>query len=346
MLRGVKLFCFMLLIVITGCEGQDDPKVMKDGDEPKLSSEEIKLEVGGWKPMTESRATLYESLEDIRKHEGDGGVFTLYGYLDDKGDTFLGGAKAFWYEFENTKEWRFVTGENDQQITYYWPNSDKVNFFAHMPHKGYDGTKKHYVKNIQYSEANGPTFDCELPNSNTDDVNQIEFIYAYEEAKGKEDKTLTLHFKHPFAALYFQMSPESSRMTVNSLTLKGVYLNGTFSVKNQSWVPKVQGTTDIYTATVDKRIPNDVNYDTPFIGPILVMPQELGNQVELGLKAIKDIDDESTVISGTKSLTGNWLPGKKYIYTLGVGDRNEEIYFNVAVEDWEVIEYKNEINVE
>ena len=154
------------------------------------------------------------------------------------------------------------------------------------------------------------------------------------------------HFKHPFVAVYFKLSPESSRMTVNNIALDDLYLNGSFSCKKNKWIPS--GNPGTFTATINKRIPNDVNYNTIFAGPYLVMPQELSNQVKLILNATRAVEgnDNGTTVSAEASLTGEWEPGKKYIYTLGVGDKNEEIYFSVAVEDWIKVGYKNEVNVE
>lgn len=343
---GLKAFGIALLFFLGGCTSQDATEVPQPEPAPQPSKEEIKLRVDGWKPMTESRAALYESGEDLCNHESPrlpGGSFTLNGYLDGKGTAFLGGAQAYWWiEEGQTSEWCFVSGGG--KITYYWPNSDAVNFFAYMPYKGYTGDMKHYVSNVRYTEAEGAMFDCALPETNADDANQVEFIYAYETEKTKADNPLTLHFKHPFAAVYFQLSPESSRMTIGSITLKDLYLTGTFKVStsdNGAWTST--GTPSNYTAAIDKRIPNDVNYNTPFAGPFLVMPQELGNQVKLTLNGKRD---ETNPINGTANLTGKWESGKKYIYTLKVGERNEEIYFNVAVEDWIVVSHKNEINVE
>lgn len=359
--HGIKAFGLVLLLALSGCMVQDEPVAVKPDepvvekpDAPQLSDTEILLQVADWKPLQESRATLYEGGEDFKdggttSAPKPGGHFTVYGYIDGADNshhTYLGGAHAKWYTYENRNEWIFVTGDNEKEITYYWPNSDAVNFFAYMPYKGYKPGLKHYVDNFQYSKAGGQTFDCALPTTNADDASEIEFIYAYEQNKTRTDNPLELEFKHPFAAVYFMLSSESSRMTVNSIALDGVYLNGSFSCKENEWTPKeALGT---FTATIDKRIPNDVNYNTIFAGPYLVMPQELSNQVKLKLNATRAVegDDTETAIIAEAGLTGEWEPGKKYIYTLGVGNKNEEIYFNVAVEDWIKVDYKNEIDVE
>lgn len=356
-LGGVKALGFVFLLALTGCGGQEESPVLKP-DEPivekpsgiQLSDKEIRLQVGDWKPLTESRATLYEGEEDIRdggtvSSPKPGGYFTLYGYIDGTDDVYLGGATAYWDSYNNRNEWIFLSGKDE--ITYYWPNSDAVNFFAYMPYKGYSGNLKHYISNFQYSESTGQTFDCALPETNDNDANEIEFIYAYKEEQTKANNPLELEFKHPFAAIYFKLSPESSRMTINSIALADVYLNGTFSCERNEWIPN--GNPGTFTATIDKRIPNDVNYNTIFAGPYLVMPQALSNQVKLVLNAKRAVDGDSnneTTVTAETNLTNQWEPGKKYIYTLEMGDRNEEIYFNVAVEDWIKVGYKNEVNVE
>lgn len=353
----VKALGIIFFLAVTGCGAQEESLGLNP-DEPivekpngiQLSDKEIRLQVGDWRPLTESRATLYEGEEDFTDggtvyNPKPGGYFTLYGYIDGTNDVYLGRVTAYWDSYNNRNEWIFLSGNNE--ITYYWPNSDAINFFAYMPHKEYSGNLKHYVSNFQYSESTGQTFDCALPQTNEKDTEEIEFIYAYKEKQTKANNPLELEFKHPFAAIYFKLSPASSRMTINNIALEDVYLNGTFSCEKNEWTRL--GEPGTFNTTIDKRIPNDVNYNTIFAGPYLVMPQMLSNQVKLVLNATRAIDGEAnneTAVIARTNLKDQWEPGKKYIYTIGVGDKNEEIYFNVAVEDWIKVTHKNEINVE
>lgn len=353
---NMKIGSFMFLLGMAGCVEQDTPAVEQE-DEAQLSDKEISLEVESWKPLVESRATLFDGENFLESNEANtlpGGNFTLYGYLAGKGTTFLGGARGWYFADTDVPEWRFrsdVTDSNGKVTatfpTYYWPNSDAVNFFAYMPYKGYQGNKENYVTIGEYTEANGQQFSCALPATNADEAKQIEFIYAYETDKTKDDKTLHLHFKHPFALVQFKWKTGAARITVNQIKLNQLCLDGVFSTNTPTaWTSTSNPQT--YTAYVNKRIPNDVNYNTVFAGPYLVVPQVLDNiTLVLNTKRTDSDPDKDSPSVPLSTIEGEcWQPGKIYTYTLDYGDRNEEIYFNVEVEDWIVVGYTNEIEVE
>ena len=88
---------FALLMLVASCGGQDEP--VAEGDELQLSDKEIMLGIDGWKPIAESRATIFENKEDFLKDERDsekgGGSFTAYAYLRETGQVFIGGSRVW-----------------------------------------------------------------------------------------------------------------------------------------------------------------------------------------------------------------------------------------------------------
>ena len=60
-LDAMKLLFFALLFMLAGCESLDE-SAMKKEDEVQLSDKEITIDADGWKPLTESRATIFENI--------------------------------------------------------------------------------------------------------------------------------------------------------------------------------------------------------------------------------------------------------------------------------------------
>lgn len=354
--RSIGALCIFAMLGMSACSAQEE----EGGDTPTLLSDtEITLSLPGWMPIEQSRAVLYDDPEDpddtnsLLDRSKGGGTFTLYAYVAGTTNTFINGTKAYYFDDSgiDPSEWKWVMmGGNGQEVTYYWPNSDKLNFFAYMPDKKYNGSsgyvsKETYVTIGSYSTDKGQEFGCALPlkvgnTANTDGFvanSEIqEFLYAYETKKTKADNPLKLNFKHPFAIINFQLKGGSYRMTVDNIKFEKIHLNGTFSTATGAWTPN--GTPETYTAQIGKRVPNDVNYNTNLSGWFIVMPQDL-NGVKMTLAATRSVDatdTNETKITGEYTFGENdkWEPGKKYTYIIKYGDNNEEIYFDVVAEPW------------
>jgi hypothetical protein len=54
----------------------------------------------------------------------------------------------------------------------------------------------------------------------------------------------------------------------------------------------------------------------------------------------------TTVNASVPLEEGNWLPGRIYTYKLTLGDNQEDIIADVSVVPWEVIDYRNDIDIE
>ncbi|MEY8685097.1 fimbrillin family protein [Bacteroides sp. AN502(2024)] len=361
----IDMLCISALLGVSAssCSKQEEPDVF-----PLLSDTEITLSLPEWTPMVQSRATLFEEKGDLKNVEKGRGNFTLYAYVDATATKYIDGVRTWYFDDpddSDNSEWMMLDG-NERPITYYWPNSEKLNFFAFMPYNNNDDdmSKKTHVKVLDYSKENGGQFECALPGSASDATEIQEFIYAYESGKTKQGQynsetkqydPLTLRFKHPFALINFKLKGGSYRMTVHNIKFSDIHLNGTFSTKpepNGKW--KYTGGAGEYTALIEKRIPNDINYNTNLSDWFIVMPQDL-NGVRLTLSATRAADktnltetaiEKTFTFSNSEGKEWKWEAGKKYTYVISYGDNQEEIYFNVEVEeDWK-LGYEHNIDVE
>ncbi len=336
---------------VSSCSEQEE------ADVSLLSDTEIILSLPEWTPVAQSRAVLFDSRDDLMNKEKGGGNFTLYAYMDATGKAYIDDVRT-WY-FSDFSEW-VMLDRNQMPRKYYWPNTDKLNFFAFMPdgrYNGSDGYKSDntYVTILSYSRDKGQQFECNLPSAAGDKVEKTqEFIYAYEAGKTKldtePDKTFKLKFKHPFAMVNFKLKGGSYRMTIKDFKFEKIYLNGIFSTVPHEWEPT--GDPEVFTAEINKRIPNDVNYYSKLYLAewFVVMPQELNN-VKLTMSAERDPDpttEKGTPITGTFAFgpEAKWEPGFKYTYLISYGNNKEEIYFNVEVEKEWIEGYEQNIDVE
>lgn len=336
---GMFVAACVSLVVCASCSGQEESDTGS-----VLSDTEISLSLSEWTPMMQSRATtLFDDGDtgNLLDEEKGGGNFTVYAQVDATKQVYMNGVRT-WY-FKDAGKWYILDG-NGNQATYYWTESP-LNFFAYMPYdnkSNADMKAKTHVAVNGYSATGGWQFTCNLPATVSESTEMQEFIYAYETNKTKKDNPVLLHFKHPFALINFKVKSGSYRMTVNDIQFSPIYLNGTFSVENGVWTSTDARQT--YTAEIGKRIPNEVNYNTLLSDWLIVMPQDLSG-VSLTLSASRDgaenISKTITFESGKE-----WKPGYQYTYVISCGDNNEEIYFNVEVEEWKIIKYEQDIDVE
>ncbi len=344
---SAEVLCIAAMLGASACSQPEDKA-------PALSGEEIAFRLSEeWTPMMPSRAAMFDEKSALLDPAEGGGNFTLYAHVDGSDYTYIGGARVWYFDDPQVRRWIFWDGDNSP-ISYYWPNSGALNFFAFMPDVRYNAAqygdysyKPTCVTIGPYSEAAGQTFSCDLPTEAAYNSDMQEFIYAYEEGLTKEDNPVTLHFKHPFATVNFKVAGGSYRLTVENIKLSGIYVEGTFSTVTGKWKPKSSSSTQDFTMNINKRIPNDVNYNTLFDKdePFLVMPQSLEN-ASITLTARRSLDDtpEESISKtvalkdilglGGEPVNPEWLPGRQYVYTIKIGNNKEEIYFNVAVCDW------------
>lgn len=365
---GAAACCFALLMLVTACGAQDDPAMEKE-DKLELSDKEILISADGWKPMAESRATIFETQDDLQNTDNGkgGGYFTLYAFTGGSDTPFINGTQVRYQK--GTGRWRFYAGES--YFEYYWPQSGTYDFFACMPH----GNQQKNITGITYDNAQGKvTLTCQMQSTTEDDDKTTddskdplgqETIIAYTPSLSKESGAVNMYFVHPFAAIYFKLKQAHRDLKIHSIKFENIYLGGTATINEETTGETVVGWTPIsdskktFTIPVEKMIPTELNFDAEIGGPYLVMPQDFGKGTKVDTDDVKitikytwndGIDNGSDTHEFTRSITTNnikrWIAGNKYTYILDLGDNQEEILFKVQVEPWVSGGQKNEIDIE
>lgn len=93
-----------------------------------------------------------------------------------------------------------------------------------------------------------------------------------------------------------------------------------------------------YTFTIDKQVPDELNMNTDFGGPSLVIPQVLTDDVTIYIKGKRAGNTNYEGCAKLKTTdVPKWQAGQVYTYRLNLGDTAEEILYDVVVEPWEKI---------
>ena len=368
---GVTAFCLALLMLVTACGGQDEPAVDKE-DQPELSDKQILIEADGWNPMTESRANIFETSDDLKDEEKGGRNFTLHAYLAESGETFIGGTRVWYFIPQNatTGTWEFYDEPNI--IHYYWPQQGTVDFFAYMPWK--KSSKRKSIEVGTYTKDGGLTLTCQMQSTTTDGNDSTDDLYdpagqetiiAYAKGKSKADGSVNMYFVHPFSAVYFKLKQAHRNLTINWIRFDNIHLTGSTTLNattdgdtSITWSP-TDNATNTFTIPVNKIIPDQINFGGKIGGPYMVMPQSFGkntddknDDVTITVSYTWDDgkDDTEDTQEFSRSITTetikSWIAGNKYTYILDLGDNKEEILFQVLVEPWKGDGYKHEIDVE
>ena len=147
-----------------------------------------------------------------------------------------------------------------------------------------------------------------------------------------------LNFQHSMAAVYFKIAGAHGGTTINSFGFYNIYNNGTFIVdsgivdsgivNSAKWIPN-GSLANFAISDVGQKIPDDIQIGHTY-GPYLVMPQEHSTDAKLFIDFTWR-EQEGPV---AKSLNSEWESGKKYTYSLVLGDSAEDIMVNVSVETW------------
>lgn len=379
--HGAKAVAFVLLMLVTACGAQEDPDVEKE-DKLQLSDQEITLGVDGWNSMTSSRATIFESSDDIVKESNNkgGGNFKLFAYLRETNATFIGGSRVWYFVPKGATigTWEFYDETNNTFPQYFWPQNNSVDFFAYMPWVKNGGPTN--ISMGDYDSATGQSISCQMQAETTlVDTDGQETLIAYAKNKSKSDKSVDMHFVHPFSAISFELSQAHRNLTINWIRFNNIYLKGTTTLDDATrgnttieWTP--QDSPGTFKISVEKTIPDDINFGGEIGGPYLVMPQDLTkgttddelDDVTMTIEykwdnADKDNNDDdipgdedpdlkNDIYRITRSITTGslkeWIAGKKYTYVLYLGNNEAEILFKVKVEDWDEINYDHIIDLE
>ena len=322
--------------------------------------------------VPETKASIFDSPASLNNPDVGGGDFAVYAILSGNtsaaGNIFMNNVRVNY--FPDAGDWRFMD-KKGQYVNFYWPLGDEtLDFFGHFPLDPEDAG----VSDVSLKPA-GPSFKFSLPlhsydaseernkthvDSKTPNQEGLrEFIYSYVRDQTKETQNakpsnpgIKMNFFHPFAAVSFHLG-QSYRMTLHDITLSNIKYEGIYSfdegwsvdftVDGQTGKPKVG---DLWIE-VEKGIPTPINFHSPIGGPYLVAPQALDNESYLNVRYTR-LDGATETKSVALNALGatKWEAGRHYVYTLGLGNNEEEILFQVKVEKWTVIDYKNEVDVE
>lgn len=273
--------CLVAMCLFAACTEIDAPvpPAIQESDQP------IMLDVEGWKPMTSTRATIFETLNDLQSRD-----FTMHAYLRNDGYHFIPGSRVHYFvpKGESTGTWRFFDELNYRYFNYYWPQdkSIKIDFFAYTPYNANN------ISNIKYnSNTKSLTFSCDMnptveENSRVielDDSENQETLFAYttERGKGNVNEVVELQFVHPFAAVSFKLKQAHRNLTINWIRFNNVYQEGSYTLTentiNSQPLPLRLQTIDSTTINVNKIIPNEINFGGEIGGPYLMLPQAFNN---------------------------------------------------------------------
>ena len=339
------------------------PSKPTNNTETAVSQDEIKFQIttDENQEAVTREATLYNNLStlqaELSREGGAGNFFHVDAFYDGETSKYID-SHVFYFS-GGSGVWTFADNTGSR-LHYYWPPSQTLtylNFLAYYPevltHTG--------VSSVTYSSDKAPVINCKLPltNNQTFDgsprINMREFIYAFEERKNKTEHAesgVTLDFMHPFAAVYFRIGQAKQLMTLNSIILRRIFYQGASSYNSvatpkTSWTPS--GSSTDFTMSIGKQMGTTMQKGSEY-GPFIVMPQAFTGRA--GLSDIK-IAINYTPYSGSETTTSDislghdsWIPGKKYIYTLDLGQDEGNINVSVSVVDWDDQGNNTQINVD
>ena len=297
-----------------------------------------------------SGAYLYENLDAIQDKSTLGGYFNIKAYINGTSDEHFTDPTTVKYHTDTQYEpaWYIYNPTSNAFESRYWPKTYSLDFLAYMPLKRPNaGSTQEITQEIDPNthitsfgydtEAKSPTFSCtNLPLNKAGQAEAKEFMYAwapgqsYDSVNRGEGATgkVKLNFQHSMAAVYFTIAGAHGGTVINSFGFNNVYNNGTFAVNSGTWTP-TGDRVNFSISDVNQKIPDDIQIGHTY-GPYLVMPQEHGTTVKLSI----DFTWREQNGPVTKTLGSKWERGKKYTYSLVLGDSAEDIMVNVSVESW------------
>ena len=326
------------LLIICGCA--------KEGD--TASGQETGTEINFTPNFSASsvpvKADLYGPENILKDNNGRlTGDFSVIAYRSDtKARHFLEQEHIYYMHYPATEteeefgEWRFLKDGAFYQR--YWPQTYALDFFAYMP---YDLANSNVTINFDEKK-----FSCVQPLDKAGQDITKEFVYALEENQTAQtdNGNVELVFHHPFAAINFMLGEAHGNTTIHSVGLKNISRGGTFDIYSDTWSlsDKISTLSIEVGKTVGAAGSAGIQLETMIGGPYLVMPQSTDG-VEL---LVSFTWNNSTTDAEVSIGAGNWQPGHIYTYRLNLGDNDEDILANVSVEPWNVVGYKNNIEVE
>lgn len=359
----------VIISILTSCSGKIGPD-HETGHAISFSvSQSFSAEV--------TKASLFEP-EDLKVMDADHsheGNFRVMAYNSDTDGRYFDNPE--WIHFiyyptnPQSSRWHFWNGTSI--YTRYWSISHALDFFAYMP---YDQSGSGITTNFD-----NKTISCELPvdmhasggnpaqDSTAGQEAAQEFVYAYSSGYTYEtdNGNVELNFIHPLTAIYFKLGEAHGNTVIHSVGLSGLHNTGTLNVSQNptqgdleysDWNIPTGATRGDMTISINKTVGGSgsqgIQLNSPIGGPYLVMPQATATSQPTSTPA--STEDIYITVSFTWNGTNTvarvklggdgWKPGYKYTYTLTLGDNEEDILANVDITPWNVIDHKNNIEIE
>ena len=325
---AVSLLCLMAL----AC--------MEKTEFPQTEDNAISLSVA----LSQTKASIFDTPSSLINNEIGGANMIVSSYVtgngEDAGNLHINNVRVTY--FADDQSWRF-TNSVGAFVNYYWPKQDKLDFFAYFP---VDLTKT-AVNGVTYTYQHGPSFTYALPLDNQENLQ--EFIYSYVKNQDGSTPDVILDFHHPFAAVRFELGTSYRLDKLHNITLDDIFYSGSYSVNSTGVLQgSLNDTKGGLSISIEKGVPDPINFNSPIGGPYLVAPQSIPEDARFVISYTRlDLAKETKTVT-LKSLGGieEWEAGKLYTYKLSLGNTEEEILFKVTVENWKVVDHKNEIDVE
>lgn len=232
----------------------------------------------------------------------------------------------------------------------YWPLSGRLDFIAYSPANVAAATGA----TITVDPADGISATGYTNDGDTD------FMYAISTVNDCDahPDAVPMTFEHALTQLVIKVKQEQDydsdisgysnivRMTVNDLTLSGIYNSGNF---DQSATPKwtLTGNTTSFSLSTSGLALDNRASEPVMLSRTLMLPQSLSTAVISGSYTIQqtitlngDLTGETTTVKTftlpitipLSSYGSEWSPGYKYIYTLSFG--LESIQVSARTSDW------------
>ena len=347
-------------MLLAGCSAESNIPGSSEADLPKvvMTDADIRVNVSAEQASAGTRAITY--IEDIATLQGEAAqqgastnFINLNAWIDGGTTSHISGARLMYFtdEYTSTSSWRFSADASVSAFTnYYWPLTSSINFFAYYP---YTPTADACITIGTYANR-APKITCNLPVLDNQESLKKEFVYAYTQAQNRSsngETGVTLNFKHPLARVYINLSHALQRLTLNSVTFKDIYTQGTGTCgpSTTTWVSS--GSKTDFPITIEKIMGKDM-YAGIIAGPFLVMPQSFGSgtqQLAVNATYSEWASSNPTVASGvvvsgtgatrtftqTMSAAINWQAGYTYTYNIDLGTDSNGIILNITVDAWD-----------
>ena len=332
---GFFAFLMAFACLFSGCSADDST--------PSEAADEICVNPEIWQMMKGTRATTFDNDAAIQSE----GAFTCTIYDENTTTVHYSATQVDW----STDHWEF------HNVTYRWPVTDVLDFFAYMPAAATIATDAPYISAINYAVSGepakpAPQFTCAgMPMTSGGQSTIKEFVYALTIGQDREhqgESGVTMKFYHPFARIKMQLAESHPDIIINSITFKGLKTGGTCtfgitqpnppaaqtSMYNTSTWSSQTGSSDfVVTLTGNAATFNDNPESTVPIGgyaagehtgvDYIMVPQNWAGDIEVNATWIDW--GESIAHTVTASVPTTWVAGYSYTYTFTISETDLKV---------------------